>query len=248
MGDEERFRDTRGRLHGSELNRIIAENAYDRVLRERHSPRERERVGTSRQSRYTGEFSDPFPDIVISNAAAISICAVVFVVCVSFVGYLFYEGLHARTSGRTGRSVPIAPAPVIDSVSPIVANRAQTIHIRGRNFGRAPQLRSLGGGFVDTVACNTSAPSLAIRQLGRGAENWSAGQAGCSDPNLIGIRLISWTDTDIVIGGFGPLLGSESKNTRWRIVAGDKIEVDVIGAEGSGITRFQMVVQPDDSA
>jgi hypothetical protein len=140
-----------------------------------------------------------------------------------------------------------SPAPSISEMPPVIATRIQTIVITGHGFGTHPELKPLADGFVDTAACNTNAPSLAVRQIGAGAEGWSAGEASCTNPNLIGVRLVSWTDSRIELAGFGSLLGSGLENTRWKIVPGNHIEIKVVGPNKSGSAIFRTVVKPDDT-
>jgi hypothetical protein len=127
-----------------------------------------------------------------------------------------------------------ATAPKITSVSPISAAQSQTIIIQGNGFGNIqPQLMSLGDGSVDTV-WGSSTPSIVVYD-----ENnlLSAGAAGDwpgftnGPPDLIGIVLVSWTNTQIVLGGFGSGLGSQFS---WSQVAkGDTLQIQIQTAGGT---------------
>jgi hypothetical protein len=117
--------------------------------------------------------------------------------------------------------------PLIKSVSPIIPHRFQTIVIAGTNFGAAPQTQILVDGSVDTLDCNTSTPSLAVRDKGIGKRSWAAGRKTCNNFAEIGIQLISWTDTQIVLGGFGSALGGNVGDAKYLMDAGDPIEIVV---------------------
>src|SRR5208283_1734734 len=101
------------------------------------------------------------------------------------------------TSGSIG--VP----PVISSVSPITATQLQTITIHGSGFGNIqPQLMNLGDGSMDTVGGGTT-PVIRIYDEGS-LDSWEAGvqDSPNSGADSIGIKIVSWSDTEIVIGGF----------------------------------------------
>ena len=125
-------------------------------------------------------------------------------------------------------SVNTVQSPVIDSVSPIGATLMQTIIIRGSGFGDTqPQLLSLGDGSYDTV-WGGSAPSIVVyderNELSAGATgNWSGFTRG--PPDLIGVVLVSWTDTQIILGGFGSGLGSQFS---WsQVLQGDVLQIQI---------------------
>ncbi len=124
-------------------------------------------------------------------------------------------------------------APEITSVSPISAAQSQTITIQGTGFGDIqPQLMSLGDGSVDTV-WGASTPSIVVYDK---TNLLSAGAAGDwvgftnGSPDLIGVILVSWTNTYIVLGGFGSGLGSQFS---WSQVAkGDALQIQIRTAGG----------------
>ena len=121
------------------------------------------------------------------------------------------------TSGSTG--VP----PVISSVSPISATRLQTITIQGSGFGNIqPQTVSLGDGSVDTID-GGSTPSMQVRDNSL-ANGWTAGYQNAYTGNGIGIILISWSDTKIVLGGFGTALSTTGQG-EWNLSPGDPMEI-----------------------
>ncbi|HMK95064.1 MAG TPA: hypothetical protein VK536_06635 [Candidatus Limnocylindrales bacterium] len=109
--------------------------------------------------------------------------------------------------------------PEISSVSPIADVRLQTIIIRGSGFGDVlPQTQSLGDGSVDFVDGGPT-PALQIRDNCL-INGWNAGL----QPNGIGIILVSWSDTKIVLGGFGSELSTNGEG-RWNMMPGDPIQI-----------------------
>jgi hypothetical protein len=130
-------------------------------------------------------------------------------------------------------SVSPVDSTVIDSVSPISSTLTQTIVIRGSGFGDTqPQLLSLGDGSVDTV-WGGSTPSIVVyderNKLSAGATgNWSGFTNG--SPDLIGVNLVSWTDSQIVLGGFGSGLGSQFS---WnQVLPGDILQIQIQTVSG----------------
>jgi hypothetical protein len=138
-------------------------------------------------------------------------------------------------------SGPPAGTPVISSVSTITATRLQSIHIYGSGFGNTPpQTVSLGDGSVDTVESSTT-PYMWIADSGKlqktgdpsdGGENWAAGFKGSGVFCMIGIYLVSWSDNEIVLDGFGTALGTNGQGT-WYIEPGDPLTVAVYTQSGN---------------
>jgi len=129
-------------------------------------------------------------------------------------------------------SIP-ANAPEITSVSPICASQSQTVIIQGKGFGDIqPQLMRLGDGSVDTV-WGGSTPSIVVLDkrnlLSAGAAgDWSGFTNG--PPDLIGVVLVSWNDTRIVLGGFGSGLGSQFS---WsQVLQGDALQIQIQTSSG----------------
>ncbi|MGA2680593.1 MAG: hypothetical protein ABSF44_02205 [Candidatus Bathyarchaeia archaeon] len=128
-------------------------------------------------------------------------------------------------------------SPEITSVSLICAAQSQTITIQGNGFGDIqPQLMSLGDGSVDTV-WGGSTPSIVVLDernlLSAGAAGaWSGFTNG--PPDLIGVILVSWNDTRIVLGGFGSGLGSQFS---WsEVLKGDALQIQI--QTSSGFTAY----------
>ncbi len=144
------------------------------------------------------------------------------------------------------RSSPTTPAqsPEIFTVTPILPVNNQRIVIRGKGFGNSmPRLRRLGDS-VDTIDENDSGTSIAIHDNGGGAHSWAAGRITSGNLDAIGLKLVSWNDSEIVLDGFGSALGES-----WKIAPGDPIEVVVFGPENSGKATFMStVVSPNGNA
>ena len=56
-----------------------------------------------------------------------------------------------------------------------------------------------------------------FRSRGRGPDNWEAGLATAGNSDAIGVKLVSWTDTNITLAGFGAALGDEQNDGNWKI-------------------------------
>jgi len=147
---------------------------------------------------------------------------------------------------------PVARAqssPYIYSVSGITANPKGQIIIQGSGFGNNfPTTVPSGDGCVNTEG----SPSIEIWDITQG---WYAGRVG--DP--IGICLLSWNDTTIVINGFGSNLGTgvliggvcetwgygawRTPGQWWSppygICTGDEITIEIWGP--TGMPAFQTV-------
>jgi hypothetical protein len=145
-------------------------------------------------------------------------------------------------------------APEITSVMPITNQQTQTITIQGHGFGNIqPELMDLGDGLmdlgdgsVDTV-WGKNTPSLVIYDK---TNLLSAGAAGDwngftnEPPDLIGIILVSWSDTQIVLGGSGSGLGSRFS---WSQVSdGDYMQIQIQTA--GGFATYELVASGDGSS
>jgi len=119
-------------------------------------------------------------------------------------------------------------------VSTITINTAGTITIDGCGFGTSPQLVTnfiAGDGSVDTVESSTT-PQIAIIDGLVGCCGWTQWEAGFAiNPGTIdsiGIYIASWTDSQIVISGFGNQLGTNHV-APFNIAVGDTITIIVVG-------------------
>ena len=124
-------------------------------------------------------------------------------------------------------------SPVISSVSPISPSLLQNITIQGSGFGNVqPQLSRLGDGSVDTV-WGGSTPSMVVYDksnlLSAGADGaWSGFTNG--PPDLIGVILLNWTNTQIVLGGFGS--GLDSQFSWNQVLPGDALQIQIQTVSG----------------
>ncbi|MGD0644019.1 MAG: hypothetical protein ABSA75_03845 [Candidatus Bathyarchaeia archaeon] len=136
----------------------------------------------------------------------------------------YVSGSQEKTSGTNN-----GPAPTISSVSPISTDASQAIVIQGSGFGNIqPQTMSLGDGSIDTVGGGNT-PVIQIHDDG-----WCGWEAGTQDgpttgADSIGVILVSWSDTKIVLGGFGSALGM---NGQWSISPGDPMRIVVLTSGG----------------
>jgi hypothetical protein len=85
------------------------------------------------------------------------------------------------------------PKPIISTISAVSDSGSQTITITGINFGSQDPYE----GDSDYISLNIC-PTAKFRYSCVGG--WEAGYA--PDGNVVGLVVQSWTDTQIVIGGF----------------------------------------------
>ena len=138
-------------------------------------------------------------------------------------------------------SAPQGTPPIISSVSEISTTRLQTIHIRGSGFGNVqPQLLNLSDGSVDTVG-GGGTPVFRIYDL-CGLNSWEAGVQ--DNPNSgadgIGVILASWTDKEIVLGGFGTAVSTDGQS-EWNLSAGDPLLIAVLTSNGQAVYTTSVV-------
>ncbi len=116
----------------------------------------------------------------------------------------------------------------INSVSPIIAKNKQLIYINGSGFGYNPQTYTLFDSSVDTVS-GGSTPYMTINDNGGGSYSWQAGVSG----DAIGIYINNWTNTQIILSGFGSALTTGTG--RYNIKVGDPIAVSVFNPQISSV-------------
>ena len=120
------------------------------------------------------------------------------------------------------------PSPGITSVSTIIPAQSQTIYVEGSGFGDVPpQTISLGDGSVDTIGGSTT-PSISISDSGGGSHTWEAGRQTSSNTAAdgIGLIIVKWSDSEIVLGGFGQSLSTNDLDS-WAIGTSDPLVVNV---------------------
>ena len=108
---------------------------------------------------------------------------------------------------NSGTPNPAAADPAISGVSPILPQANQTITISGTDLGHS---RPYVG----------DSTSIRIRDL---TAHWDAGFAGDKPFDKIMLAVVSWTDTQIVLGGFRGAYGRGP----WRLRPGDQLRIEV---------------------
>jgi len=166
---------------------------------------------------------------------------------VLITGAVLLAGCPHFGSAQSTASLGNPEAPTISSVSPIAAVVLQTIAIQGSGFGNVqPQLLDLGDGSVDTVGGGTT-PTMFILDENINSGGWQAGIQKNSTWgwDSIGIILVSWSDTEIVLGGFGSALGRIGG--QWVISPGDPILIDVQTVNGGANYTTVVSSQPNQN-
>jgi hypothetical protein len=118
--------------------------------------------------------------------------------------------------------VATAAGPQISSVSPISAEASQTINISGSGFGsQSPYTGDSRYIQITDLTKNWAAgycdPAL------NPPENPQSCVPGASPSDAVGLKVTSWTDTSIEIGGFAFHYGENN----WTLDTGDQIQVEV---------------------
>jgi hypothetical protein len=87
---------------------------------------------------------------------------------------------------------------------------------------------------VDTVGGGATPVIRIYNQNGRGS--WQAGVQDNpnSSADSIGLILVSWSDTEIVLGGFGTALNTDGQD-QWGISLGDQLLISVLTVNGQAV-------------
>jgi len=136
----------------------------------------------------------------------------------------------------------------ISSVTQITTNTHSLIYVEGNGFGNTfPQTTQLPDGSVLTQGCNVNTPSIAILDNGVNHDKWPAGWY-CDKvyPGGIGLYIAKWSDTEIVLNGFGSTLGTSNQKL-WNISTGDPITIAIFGPNQMGKTIYQLTVSEPSS-
>lgn len=131
----------------------------------------------------------------------------------------------------------------ISHVSQLTTNTHDLIYIEGNGFGDTyPQTTQLSDGSVLTKGCGSNTPSIAILDKGSGNDTWPAGWY-CNQvyPGGIGLYIAKWSNTEIVLNGFGSALGINNLKS-WNINSGDPITIAVFGPNQQGKATYQLTV------
>lgn len=135
--------------------------------------------------------------------------------------------------------------PRVTSFSSLGDASRQTVYINGTGFGSSPTLTRVGvGWFYDTPQASSS-PAVSFTDFSSfGEPVWSAGLG----TDAVGVQIIAWTNTQIVLGGFSPNLGPwPSVPGTYPIEPGDQIAVTVFGPNESGSAYYVTQVRPSTS-
>ena len=134
--------------------------------------------------------------------------------------------------------------PTITSVSPIAPEQYQTINIYGNDFGGGSDFLNSTTGFANCSSFPCAGTSTDLMIVDKTAGGWGAGYGY----DAIGLIVDSWTNTEIVLGGFGGSYGMYGTNG-WQLSPGDQLEIQVWNSGlGSGwSTSGPYAYSPDPS-
>jgi len=94
--------------------------------------------------------------------------------------------------------------PVITTITRTGSGATLTLTITGSGFGPAPQ--NLGDNFSSPFFVFTD---YNAELPGSDGFPWNAGFCGANDCNAVLVNMTSWSDTQIVMGGFGDMYGND---------------------------------------
>jgi hypothetical protein len=133
--------------------------------------------------------------------------------CVALLG--IFAAVSA-SAGNVSEKPGKTPTPKITSVSKITTAQHQTITIKGTGFGTF-------AGCPSSSGCDS--PFIWLRELHSGCPHggvcWEAGYS--PDDDTVKIIIKSWTNTEIVLGGFGKAWGEDG----WTLHKGYKEQIRV---------------------
>jgi hypothetical protein len=162
---------------------------------------------------------------------SVILLALIALVSIAALGsYVFWRpaGIAAQSSPTRGATVDDSK-PEIFSVTPILPQARQRIVIKGRGFG------------IHVPYARTDTPYLAIRD---DSAHWAAGRVVPHNWDEVMVDVESWTDDQIVIGGFS---GDYGKNG-WKLSEGDDVQIVVWNPEnGVGPASYHVRVIPPRS-
>jgi hypothetical protein len=135
--------------------------------------------------------------------------------CVSLLGVI-----TAASAAASERPATPIKAPKITSVSKISTTRLQAITIKGTGFGTHKPYTG------DT-------PYISLRELSGDTTKilWEAGYS--PDVDTVTLIVKSWTNTEIVLGGFGPAWGEHD----WTLHQGNTEQFWVWDPQHPGLSR-----------
>lgn len=126
--------------------------------------------------------------------------------------------------GSPLRAADGGPGPSITSVNPILPQSSQTISISGTGFGR----------FRPYVG---DSPFIRISNL---SAKWNAGSSRDRPFDKIGLAVLSWSNTQIVLGGFRGAYG----RGLWQLHPGDHLLIQVWNPQTrAGPAVYKMTIE-----
>jgi len=127
-----------------------------------------------------------------------------------------------KSENVAGTSIPssirVTSPPKIQAVT--FSGSGQNLHmtVTGSGFGLAPP----------QVPGETDLPNFAFVDQPFGTGGWLAGYGGCGALDAVTLDYLSWSDTRIVISGFGKRYGTGPRAYRkWTVAPGDIVEIAV---------------------
>jgi DNA-binding winged helix-turn-helix (wHTH) protein len=162
----------------------------------------------------------------------VGMAAIVLALAVSATTIFLHRPRNPSSSAESdGRAKAAASSgiefePNIFSVSPILPLAKQRIVIKGRGFG------------FHTPYAQTDSAYLAIRDT---TADWAGGRIVPQNWDEVMIDVEHWTDTEIVLSGFGGSYGQHW----WKLTAGDQLEIAVWNPQsGAGPALYHVRVVP----
>jgi hypothetical protein len=115
-------------------------------------------------------------------------------------------------------SIQLSASPKIATVAFTGSGRNLHMTITGSGFGAVPP----------GVPGERNLPSLLFTDLPLETPQWNAGYVGCDKTSLVTLDYASWSDTKIVISGFGGAYGKGPSSAHfWQVTPGDVVSITV---------------------
>jgi hypothetical protein len=131
----------------------------------------------------------------------------------------------AAAHAATPNTIALTPL-TIGPVTFAGSGKVLRITITGSGFGTVPP------GAIGDV--NTSFFSFIDQPFS--SAQWQAGYSGCGDTDAVTLDYASWSDTMIIIGGFGPKYGrGPGAQHKWTVASGDLVTIAVANSATDGL-------------
>jgi hypothetical protein len=136
----------------------------------------------------------------------------------------------------TSKSIQVTPTKIA-TVAFTGSGRNLHMTITGSGFGAAPP----------GVPGEGNLPFLLLTDLPYEAAQWNAGYIGCGNNDAVTLDYASWSDTKIVISGFGGEYGKGPSNVHfWRVTPGDIVAIAVANS-ANGLKIGYSFIAPNTS-